>query len=444
MSRARYFPWNNHPLSLFDRVLKSTEWASLPCRFSLWLPLVIWGIGCWSHRVGYGQGVEPNENAQGTLLYGTDARGQNPYSTPLPNASNPGSLPSQPPGNVPQVADVRFDRSVQMTTAATAADNQIQDYRQGRLLAIVGQERILDGDIAPMVDPILIKNKDKIPASQWDATREKVMHNALRDHNYPQVPRPDNSFAIKSAPNRSRSIVNCWKRIVPKLYEGFYTEQVPHLMKDLGVESELELDKKLRETGSSLAAQQRLFQDRVLAQQAIKQNVPDKPRIQKQDLEEYYEQHADQWNRPARARWLQMSVLFRNHGSKEEAQTQIAEMGNSVFTGAKFEAVAKKKSEAWNASSGGLFDWTTQGALKSSVLDREVFQLPLNRMSKIVEDEEGYHILMVLEREEASVQTFAESQSMIREQLIEAHESKALDEFIEKARQETAIWTIWP
>ncbi len=43
------------------------------------------------------------------------------------------------------------------------------------------------------------------------------------------------------------------KRILPKLHEGFYTEQIPHLMKNYEVDSELELDQKLREIGTSIA-----------------------------------------------------------------------------------------------------------------------------------------------------------------------------------------------
>ncbi|MEZ6079527.1 MAG: peptidylprolyl isomerase [Pirellulaceae bacterium] len=62
-------------------------------------------------------------------------------------------------------------------------------------------------------------------------------------------------------------------------------------------------------------------------------------------------------------------MRFDKHATREEAEARIRELGNEVFFGKPFEAVAKQSSEGYTASDGGVYDWTTQGSLKSKELD---------------------------------------------------------------------------
>ena len=75
-----------------------------------------------------------------------------------------------------------------------------------------------------------------------------------------------------------------------------------------------------------------------------------------------------------------------------------------------FEVIAKKKSEGFTADKGGHHDWTTQGALKSTALDAALFKEEMNKLSEIIEDEEGFHIIVVLDREAARKQPMEEVQ----------------------------------
>ena len=106
--------------------------------------------------------------------------------------------------------------------------------------------------------------------------------------------------------------------------------------------------------------------------------------------------------------------------------------------------MAKRQSTGLGASEGGLFDWTTQGALKSKKIDAAIFEYDLRRLSPIIEDSEGYHIVEVLEREQAYTQTFAQAQAEIRKSLTKQKISKQRNDFIKKVREETPIWTTWP
>jgi parvulin-like peptidyl-prolyl isomerase len=105
--------------------------------------------------------------------------------------------------------------------------------------------------------------------------------------------------------------------------------------------------------------------------------------------------------------------------------------------------VAAKYSEAYNASEGGMNDWTTQGALRDEELDRALFTLPVGALSPIIETVNGFHIVRVVERRQAGHTPFAEVQDDIRQELLNADFRKKTEAFITKLRRETRIWTLY-
>ena len=140
-----------------------------------------------------------------------------------------------------------------------------------------------------------------------------------------------------------------------------------------------------------------------------------------------------------------LSANFSKFPDKEAAAKAIDDMGNQVlFGGAPFGAVAKRQSTGLGAADGGVFEWTTQGSLKSKKIDAAIFENPIRGLSPIIEDTEGYHIVEVLERERAYTQTFAQAQAEIRKTLVQKKISKQRIDFIKKVREETPIWTKWP
>ncbi len=326
----------------------------------------------------------------------------------------------------------------------TKEDGQEHVFEGGRLLAVVGEEPILLGDLLPLVDAKLAELEGKIPPKQKEIARQQMTRRALQDQIVTKCLAQKfvrDTVGVKP----QKDYAEFRKTIMPRTTKVFYTQYVPNLMKRQKVESEQELDEKLREMGTSIAAQHASFADSVLADEVIKSHVPKEPRIDLQAMRDHYDEHVADYQMPAKAKWRQLSVQFANHPSKEAAAKIISDMGNEIlFGGTNFEAVAKKMSEGTTASKGGVFDWTTQGALKSTVLDQNIFQLPVNRLSRIIEDETGYHIIEVTERQDARTVSFADAQIEIRKTIQEKRHGELRREFVEKVRKETPVWSLWP
>jgi parvulin-like peptidyl-prolyl isomerase len=84
-----------------------------------------------------------------------------------------------------------------------------------------------------------------------------------------------------------------------------------------------------------------------------------------------------------------------------------------------FAEVARRGSHGLTAARGGQRDWTTKGSLKSAVVDEALFGLPVMRMSHILEDDDGFHIVRVIQRKDAFRTPFKDAQVEIRKQLKE-------------------------
>jgi parvulin-like peptidyl-prolyl isomerase len=156
---------------------------------------------------------------------------------------------------------------------------------------------------------------------------------------------------------------------------------------------------------------------------------------------DYYREHAAEFDVPAKASWEQLSVKFANHESKEGAWQKIAGMGNEVLRGAQFAAAAKKHSEEPNASDGGYHEPVTRGALASDVLDKALFSLPTKRLSPILEDANGFHIIRILDRTDDSRVDFVKAQEEIKEKIRQQKIKDQIQGQIAKLKKKTKVWT---
>src|SRR4029079_9432804 len=119
-------------------------------------------------------------------------------------------------------------------------------------------------------------------------------------------------------------------------------------------------------------------------------------------------------------------------------------MGNEVLLGGTpLPAVARKYSHEPHAQDGGYYDWVTPGSLASKPIDKAVFSLDVDKLSAIIEDESGFHIIHVLERKDAGQISFQEAQPKIRETI--AHQRKAQQhrKDLAEVKRKTKIWTIY-
>jgi parvulin-like peptidyl-prolyl isomerase len=305
-------------------------------------------------------------------------------------------------------------------------------------IAFVGDQPILAGDLLPAVDQALQPYEGKVPADQFRQQRALFVQQMLPRKIEVKLVLLDFLRTIP-ADKQKEVLANVDKQVDKQYYE----EQIPETMKQLEVDSLAALQTKLNRFGTSIDAQKAEFREQLLVRTMIGQKVNRNPEITHDQLLTYYYEHSRDFDLPGRARWEQLTARFDKWPTRAAADEAIVDMGNQVLRGADFASVARKSSQGVTAADGGYHDWTTQGSLVSEVLDQAIFSLPLNRLSLKLEDQTGFHIIRVVEREPARHVEFVEAQDTIREKLSEADRKRQVQDYLERLRKLTYVWTVF-
>lgn len=304
-----------------------------------------------------------------------------------------------------------------------------------RVIAVVGEERILLGDLVP---PNAL-SKMSISNSAFEASLRKGLASSIEQKCLAQ-----HFINMQTAGKPSKERNEIRTKINAKTAEIFRTKVLPEQMTRAKCETELEFIEGLEKNGRSLEWLKRSFAEQMWAEQALREHVQDKPTVELHEMQDYYDAHPDLWNKPSRARFRILSATFKATPNRDAAYAEIVNMGNQVYFGGSFEAVAKTLSKGFGANDGGNVDWVSPGSLKSKVIEEAVFSIELKALSQILEDTEGFHIIEVLEREDAYTMTFPQAQAEIRKQLVKDKREKQREDQVRKIREITPVWTMWP
>lgn len=392
------------------------------------------------------------------LLFGliaiNNVSAQAPFNPPPPpqpidataQASYAPLSPDTPPAQVgpvvspPASAAIGPAPPVSSPTTPTGA----QPLEGGEIVARVDGQIILASDVLWQVDQLIAANRDRIPDDKVDVARRALMRQ--------QVMGLIDTKMIYANFRRQVPAENI-PTIMDNLREPFEEQEIPRLIKMLKLNSRSELDALLRKSGTSIADVRRQFNERTIAGEWLRQMM-DKPKeITHEDMLTYYEEHKQEYEFPAQAKWEEVMINFsRMNGDRNAAWKAITGIGNEVWQrvsrnpglrGAVFTEIATEKSHGFTAASGGGHDWTTKGALRSKDIDNALFTLKVGQLSNVIESDLGFHIIRVLERKEAGRTPFREAQSEIRQALTKDQRKGLAEEQVVKLRKKSRVWTVF-
>lgn len=349
-----------------------------------------------------------------------------------PEDSSPGKDGEDSGAKQSGVIRAGFEETV---PAATGQQPGLQSLDNARVVARVGPEVVLEGDLlTPSALVWLDKVSGGLTPEQIRELKGQICRQVIKQHVESLIVYVD---ACRTIPE------DRLPEIEAKVNEAFDQQQLPRLVKDAGVANALEYDQQLRSRGQSLDRIRKTFFERALAQQWIQQKVMEEGEIPHAEMIAWYQNHLDEYEFPAKARFEQLTVKINAAHPRGQAWSMLAAMGNEVMQGKPFADVARARSEGPTAATGGAYDWTTKGSLVSKMVDDAVFTLPVGQLSAILEDGTALHIVRVTERTDAGRTSFIEAQVGIRDKLQDEHRKREMDEYLVAVRARTPVWTIF-
>ena len=387
---------------------------------------------------------------------------QQPIREPLPQQAGyvPAGAPlgppplATPPAGVPQVP-------------------QNELFPPNNLIATVGSEFILYGEVSGAVEQILAPALPQVKTDADRAELEKIrqgltkqvlgqmintklmflefLRNVEKNAGRDKLPEVQKNIESKMSESFEKELTAMRKQIatakpieIQKLMQrDAIIPRLAVLMRDNQAETLQELDAILRRYGSSLSKQIRYYGEDRLGKQTVRNQVLTTDEVSHQEMQDYFTANAADFAVPAKARFEILTVKLANFRTRNDAWNMLAQMGNEVYFGAPFATIARKHSQEPHAQEGGLYDWTTQGSLASKPIDQALFTLEPNKLSQIIEDERGLHIVRVLERTEAGQVPFKEAQPKIKEAITLQRREVEYKKFVESLRTNTQVWTIY-
>lgn len=239
--------------------------------------------------------------------------------------------------------------------------------------------------------------------------------------------------------------------IQQQLQEPWEEQEIPRLMKSVGVEELAELEPRLMGLGTSLSERREDFNRTMIARTWMTQAVKIDREVTHDQMLTYYRDHKEDYYEPDRARWEELMVRFDKHPSKAAAYAALAQLGNQAHAAAKaapvgepaFGAIAPARSDGFTAEDGGAYDWTNRNSLTAESVDAALFTLAPGQMSQILEGPMGFHIVRVLERREAGPTSFREVQASIRKSLQDERFNVAINGKLTDLKKSARLWTVF-
>lgn len=318
---------------------------------------------------------------------------------------------------------LQFDSTQPEITEPVAGD----EFEPTRLLAVVGDEPIFVGDMLFEVNQLIARFMPNAPEDIVKRERKGLIEKLLPKFIEQKLLLIDVKSGLPEQANFSD--------IVESSSSEFDDQALENMMKSAGVESPVQFDAHLRAQGSSLRQLRISWTVNQVVRYFLSQKIKTDSEISHRELLKYYHEHESEYTFKGEAKWEQVMVRHDRYSSQSEAKTKMIELGNKIVYGASLDGVAKKESHGFNASEGGLHDWTTQGSLVLKELDAAIFSLPIGQLSDIIKTDQGFHIVRVVDRKDAGKVEFREAQLEIKKKLESERRLAAFDEHMENLRK---------
>jgi peptidyl-prolyl cis-trans isomerase D len=148
------------------------------------------------------------------------------------------------------------------------------------------------------------------------------------------------------------------------------------------------------------------------------------------DLRRAYDSDKDQYRVPARVhvQHILLKTTDKPQADFPKIQARAEELLKQLKSGADFNELAKKNSEdPGSATKGGDLGWIVRDQTVKA-FESAAFSLKPKELSSVIKTEYGFHILQVLEKEEAHLRPFEE----VKDQIAEGIKKQQLFEMMQK------------
>ncbi|RPH87248.1 MAG: hypothetical protein EHM66_03015 [Deltaproteobacteria bacterium] len=221
-------------------------------------------------------------------------------------------------------------------------------------------------------------------------------------------------------------------------------EEVMNVVHEMLAKNDLSMEnyvKKLEAEGNSLEAVKKEIRGQMLRMRLLRREVQSKILVTDEEIGEYYEKHRQDYEGKEAVRIKQILLPLAAGADKktlESAKEQARQLRERVLKGEPFELLAAQYSKGPAAAQGGDIGFVERGVIVPEV-EKAAFSLSAGQVSDIIETENGFHIIAVVDKRGAGLKPLPAVRNEIKAKIEDEKVAKKYDEWIEGVRKKSFI-----
>ena len=300
--------------------------------------------------------------------------------------------------------------------------------------AFAQEAQVIDGIAA-------IVNGDVITFSQvrqLSAPREKLLRSQFTGQDLENKLKEARQLALKDLIDR-RLVIQAFKKESFQIPDHIVDQRVHDIIRESFGGDRNTFIKTLEAQNYSLGEFKEKEMERIIVQAMRSHNVKTNYIISPTKIEDFYRKHRELFTTKEEIKLRMIMVSGQKDTGNAQAQKELAEeVLGKLAAGGEFEQVARLYSEDSTKENGGDWGWIQHNTL-AAPLEKFAFNMPVGRISNIIDYAGNYYILKVEDKRGGTTRSLAEARGDIEKKLIQDEAQQIQERWIASLREKAYI-----
>jgi len=302
--------------------------------------------------------------------------------------------------------------------------------------AFAAEPEVVDG-IAAVVNGDVITYSEVRSVS---APREKLLRSQYAGDELVNKIKETRQAALQDLIDR-QLIIQAFKKESYQIPDHFVDERLHEIIQESFGGDRNTFIKTLEAQNYTLGEFKKLETERMIVQAMRSKNVKRNTIISPTKVEEYYKEHRNEFTSKEQIKLRMIMIPSHVDSGNSAAQKAMAEeILGKLANGAEFDRTAQIYSEDSTRDLGGDWGWIERKTL-AAPLEKMAFNLPVGRVSSIVEFSGNYYILKIDDKRGGKTRSLAEVRPEIEKKLIQLEAQHLQERWLASLRSKAYIRT---
>ena len=302
--------------------------------------------------------------------------------------------------------------------------------------AFAEEPQVVDGIAA-------IVNGEVITYSQvraLSAPREKLLRSQLTGKDLESKLLELRQLALRDLVDR-RLVIQAFKKESYQIPDHFVDQRMQEIIRESFGGDRNTFVKTLEAQNYTLGEFKQKEMERMIVAAMRSHNVKTNSIVSPTKIEDYYRKHHEEFTTKEEIKLRMIMISGQKDTASAPAQKALAEeVLGRLASGAEFDRTAQVYSEDSTRDNGGDWGWIERNTL-AAPLEKFAFNMPVGRISNIIEYAGNYYILKVEDKRGGTTRSLAEARSDIEKKLLQVEAQGIQERWIAGLRAKAYIKT---